>query len=74
MVFLMCSLKKKNKKNLNSGHAMQPDLASVRALISEVEIFLTVNQFKILACVVSLSDICTVLQNLGKPNYFKINR
>lgn len=53
---------------------MQPDLVSVQALISEVEIFLTVNPFKILAYVVSLSDISTVLQNLGKPNYFQINR
>lgn len=52
---------------------MQSDLASIGALISEIKVSLTVNQFKIMAYVISSSDIYTVLQNLEKPGNFQVN-
>lgn len=58
---------------LNSSHTMQPDLASIWALISEIKVYLTVNQFIIFAYIISSSDICTVLQNLEKPGNFQVN-
>lgn len=59
--------------SLNSSHTMQPDLASIWALISEIKVSLTVNQFKSLAYVISSSDVYTGLQNLGKPGSFQVN-